>query len=345
MSAQRNFSRYCKFSTLVLLSIFMFSFLSEIKINIFVSWPRFQSNPEPCTTASSATLSSSTVTTRHPLAPPYPHPYKFLINQPEKCRAHNPFLVILVVGQSHDVHTRNAIRQTWGNESNHPNVSVARIFLVGVSTIASKATQMLLEEESEAYADIVQQDFLDTYYNLTLKTLMGMEWVAKFCPNARYVIKIDNDMFLNVDYLIHHLLRPEMPARRDYFTGYIVSNTGPLRSKAYKWYVPKEIYPNDTYPPYCAGPGYVFSVDMARKIYEVAQVIRTVPMEDSFMGICLYELKIPPTSPPANIFNGHRIDYDRCVFHRLVTVHHYGPEELQLIWPDFWGKNNSGCAK
>ncbi|XP_075434312.1 beta-1,3-galactosyltransferase 2-like [Ascaphus truei] len=332
MSRQRHFWRCCKFSALALISVFCLWHLSWL-------WDYV----EYWTDGSLGAMLN--VTTRHPLAPPYPHPYKFLINQPEKCQNRNPFLILLVAGQSHDTHTRNIIRETWGNERNHLDVGVTRIFLVGVSPVARESTQRLLEVESMVFADIVQQDFLDTYYNLTLKTLMGMEWVAKFCPNASYVMKIDNDMFLNVDYLIRSLLRPEMPARSDYFTGYIVANTGPYRRRSSKWYVPKEIYPNSTYPPYCAGPGYVLSVDMARKIYEVAQVIRVIPMEDSFMGICLYELKIPPTRSPANMFNGHRINYDRCAFHNLVMVHHYEPEELWTIWPDFWGKKNSGCRK
>ncbi|XP_068128297.1 beta-1,3-galactosyltransferase 2-like [Hyperolius riggenbachi] len=279
---------------------------------------------------------------RHPLAPPYPYLYKFLINQPDKCKERTPFLIMLVIGKFHDLDVRHAIRATWGNESNY-DVDVLRIFLLGFSGLVSDRTQMMLEEESEAFGDIVQQDFMDTYYNLSLKTLLGMEWVTKFCPKASYVIKIDNDMFLNVNYLVHNLLHPELSVRQNYFTGYIVTGTGPLRSKAYKWYVPKEIYPNDTYPPYCAGPGYVFSTDMAKKIYDVSQRIRVIPMEDSFMGICLYELHIPPTTPPWGIFNGHYIEYNRCQFHKLITVHHYSSDQLLKIWPDFWTSNSTDC--
>ncbi|CAI9544891.1 unnamed protein product [Staurois parvus] len=250
----------------------------------------------------------------------------------------------MIIGTSHDIVTRHAIRETWGNESNY-DVDVVRIFLVGFPKIVVNRTQGLLEEESEVFGDIVQQDFMDTYYNLTLKTLMGMEWVTKFCPTASYVVKIDNDMFFNADYLIHQLLRPDLPVRTNYFTGYIVRNTGPLRNELYKWYVPKEIYPNNTYPPYCAGPGYVFSADMAKKIYAISQVIRVIPMEDSFMGICLYELKISPTVSPSGIFNGHRINYNRCLFNNLVTVHHYGSRELRREYGQIFGLKDQGASK
>ncbi|XP_068128302.1 beta-1,3-galactosyltransferase 2-like [Hyperolius riggenbachi] len=278
----------------------------------------------------------------HPLAPPYPYPYKFLINQPDKCKDRTPFLILLVTGRVHDLEARHAIRATWGNENNY-DVDVLRIFLLGVSRFFPNGSQMMLEEESEAFGDLVQQDFMDTYYNLTLKTLLGMEWVTKFCPNASYVMKIDNDMFLNVDYLVHKLLHPELPVRENYFTGYIVKDTQPSRSKTGKFYVPEEIYPNDIYPPYCAGPGYVFSADMARKIYDISQKIQVIPMEDCFMGICLYALHIPLTPPPSDLFNGHNIGYNRCKFHKLIMVHHYTSEDLWSIWSDFWTLKSSGC--
>ncbi|CAJ0931153.1 unnamed protein product [Ranitomeya imitator] len=230
---------------------------------------------------------------QHPLAPPYPFPYKFLINQPDKCKNRKPFLVIMILGLCYDSESRHAIRETW------------------------ERIQDLLGEESEIFGDIVQQDFMDTYYNLTLKTLM--------------------------DNLVHHLLNPDLPVRQNYFTGYIVANTGPLRSKAYKWYVPEEVYPNKTYPPYCSGTGYVFSADLAKKIYDVAQEIRVIPMEDAFMGICLHELHIPPTKPPKDKFNGHRINYDRCKFKNVITVHHYARSELRSIWADFQANKSLNC--
>ncbi|XP_075711569.1 beta-1,3-galactosyltransferase 1-like [Rhinoderma darwinii] len=279
---------------------------------------------------------------KHPLAPPYPFPYKFVINQPDKCKNRNPFLVIMVFGESHDQESRQAIRETWGNEKIY-DVDVVSIFLFGLPHVAPDQTQRLLEQESVVFGDIIQQDFMDKYYNLTLKTLMGMEWVTTFCSTASYVIKIDNDMFLNVDYLVHQVLHTNVPVRKNYFTGAIVANTGPLRSTAYKWYVPKEVYPNDTYPPYCAGPGYVFSVDMAKKIYDLAQEIRVIPMEDAFMGICLYELHIPPTEPPPNTFHGTKLEYNLCKFKKVAIVHHYTGKELQTVWKDFWANRTQKC--
>ncbi|XP_073510292.1 beta-1,3-galactosyltransferase 2-like [Phyllobates terribilis] len=286
---------------------------------------------------------SSSSTSNHSQVLLYPYPYKFLINQPEKCLMRKPFLVLLVSGESQDGNARDAIRTTWGNISNYEGVDIIRIFLVGISSIMTDTTQKLLETESTLYEDIVQQDFLDTYINLTLKTLMGMEWVIKFCSNASYVMKVDSDVFLNVNYLVHQLLHPESPPRSNYITGFIVRYSGPIRDKESKWYIPEEAYPGDTYPPYPSGPAYVFSGDMAQKIYKVAQDILIFAIEDAFIGICLYKLDILPTKAPKNMFHGHKIDYNPYRFCNLVMVHHYKGNELINVWGDFWGKRMFRC--
>ncbi|XP_040271767.1 beta-1,3-galactosyltransferase 2-like [Bufo bufo] len=288
-------------------------------------------------------LNSSSSATNHLRVYPYPHPYRFLINQPRKCLTQNPFLLLLVIGESQDVKARDTIRMTWGNVSNYRDVDVMMLFLVGISPVMTGAIQRLLEEESTIYEDIVQQDFLDIYQNLTLKTLMGMEWVNDFCPNASYVMKVDNDVFLNVNYLVHQLLHPDLPPRTNYLTGLIVRYTGPIRDKESQWYISEEVYPGDTYPPYPSGPGYVFSGDMAQKIYKVAQEIIFFGIEDVFIGVCLYKLNILPTNTPRNMFNGHKIDYHPYTFCNLVMVHHYKDNDLIKVWQQLWRKGVFVC--
>ncbi|XP_066468778.1 beta-1,3-galactosyltransferase 2-like [Tiliqua scincoides] len=272
---------------------------------------------------------------RHPLQVVYPCNYQFHLNEPNKCLKRTPFLVLLVITEPKHVAKRHAIRQTWGNENSIPGISILCLFLTGVHPIFGSPVQKHLEEESARYRDIIQQDFLDTYNNLTLKTLMGMEWISKFCPNATYVMKADSDIFLNVDYLVSKLLKPHLRPKKNYMTGYIQRNNRPVRDKNYKWYIPPEVYPKVTYPPYCAGPGYVMSGDLSKKIYQVAQTIEVINMEDSFMGICLQELGIRVTDSPLGLFNIEKIEYEKCRFSKLVVVHQYGPEELLKIWPDF----------
>ena len=66
--------------------------------------------------------------------------------------------------------------------------------------------QRSLEEESQEYGDLVQGDFLDNYYNLSYKAIMGNLWVAEFCSQAEFVVKTDDDMYVDL-YEVHTLTR------------------------------------------------------------------------------------------------------------------------------------------
>ncbi|KAG8431660.1 hypothetical protein GDO86_020556 [Hymenochirus boettgeri] len=316
--AERYFWYFFKFSVVALI-LWSGFFLKMINLRFSLALPPSLRNINQTVVQDSSPTMPPT--TRHPLAPPYPYAYTFLMNLQEKCQNRDPFLVLLVASASHDIDSRLAVRETWGNESNYG--------------------EQLLEEENRIYGDIVQQDFMDTYYNLTLKTLMGIEWVTKYCPTASYVMKTDSDMFLNVEYLIHKVLLPGTPVRENFYTGDIRNNTGPIRNHSNKWYVPEEIYPSNIYPPYFSGSGYVFSANLAQKIYEQRSGFRSCQWR-CFVGLCFTSL-LSRAAPRPKIFNGNYKEYDRCLFHKLVTVHSYARERLRDVWKDFWSKKSSGC--
>uniref|UniRef100_A0A4W3KGF0 Hexosyltransferase n=1 Tax=Callorhinchus milii TaxID=7868 RepID=A0A4W3KGF0_CALMI len=148
-------------------------------------------------------------------------------------------------------------------------------------------------------------DFLDMYYNLTIKTLMGMNWVATYCPHASYVMKTDSDMFVNTEYLISKLLKPKQPPHHSYFTGYLMRGYSLNLNKDSKWYMPLELYPNERYPVFCSATGYVFSTDLAEKIFHISVSIRRLHLEDVYVGVCLAKLRIDPVPPPNEFLLNH----------------------------------------
>ncbi|NXT27516.1 B3GT5 galactosyltransferase, partial [Syrrhaptes paradoxus] len=68
----------------------------------------------------------------------------------------------------------------------------------------------------------------------------------------------------------------------------------PIRMIMSKWYVSREEYPGNTYPPFCSGTGYVLSTDVASQIYNVSETVSFIKLEDVFIGLCLGKLKIHP---------------------------------------------------
>ncbi|XP_043940734.1 beta-1,3-galactosyltransferase 2-like [Protopterus annectens] len=271
---------------------------------------------------------------KYPLDFVYPYNYKFTLNEPEKCQHKDVFLVLLITTRVNEFATRFAIRKTWGNEGLVPGVFIVRLFLVGIDKHFPDLLQELLKEESMLFHDIIQQNFVDSSINLTIKTLMGLQWVNTFCPKASYIAKLDGDIFLNTEHLVR-FLNPNMLTKENYFTGYVIRGTAPYRDSAWKYYVPYELYEPDYYPPYCGGTAYAFSGDMAKKIYDIAHVIKPFNIEDAFIGVCLEKLGINISEPKKNIFYGHKMEYETCRFSELITVHHISPEELLQIWPVF----------
>ena len=140
------------------------------------------------------------------------------------CAHRNVELVMCVPVKRDGVAQRDAIRDTWGSygkNGGRPSVNstsskdktgeIILIFFIGSSTMVSaKAEQNSLEKEAKIYGDIYQADFIDTYENLTLKSISMLHFVSVHCPNARYVAKIDDDMYVNIPLLMstlqHHTI-------------------------------------------------------------------------------------------------------------------------------------------
>ena len=57
--------------------------------------------------------------------------------------------------------------------------------------------QTTLHEEAQLYDDIVVFDFLDTYVNLTIKTLVSLNWIFNVYKTDIY-LKVDDDVLFNV---------------------------------------------------------------------------------------------------------------------------------------------------
>uniref|UniRef100_A0A4W4E5Q8 Hexosyltransferase n=1 Tax=Electrophorus electricus TaxID=8005 RepID=A0A4W4E5Q8_ELEEL len=262
----------------------------------------------------------------------YPCSYRYIFNEPERCRKENPFLVLMVPVAPGNREARDVVRSTWGTEKLVMDKVVSLFFLLGdVSPEARNEQQQNVSQESEEYHDIVQSDFLDTYTNLTIKTMVIMEWLASHCRNASYAMKIDSDMFLNVNTLMNKLFQAP---RQTYITGLVASSGMVLRDPHSKWYLPKDIFPEDYYPPYALGLGYVFSLDMPEKFIEGAKHVKAVYIEDVYLGLCMRYLGMPFTNSPGDLFHVVPVPYDRCRYSKLIATTTRNIQEQINSWKD-----------
>ncbi|KAI8497168.1 hypothetical protein Bbelb_251170 [Branchiostoma belcheri] len=222
-----------------------------------------------------------------------PHPYSFVLNNADKCGSENVFLLIVVTSSPEYLDQRQAIRQTWGNESNVPGVVIKRVFAIGLPKNTS--IQEDLQKENAIHRDIIQENFIDTYRNLTLKAVMVWKWAFLYCPQARFVMKTDDDAFVNVYRLVNHLEQLQPNASHRFVTGHVYVGSKPVRdpnSSYKKWYVTKQEYPRDTFPHYPCGCTYVISNDLTKDLFETSLVTEYLFIEDVYIGICLEKLGV-----------------------------------------------------
>ena len=59
-----------------------------------------------------------------------------------------------------------------------------------------------LSQENEEFNDVVVVNAKETYYNNpTLKMIVAFKFVSCFCPNAKYFVKADDDVFVDMHQL------------------------------------------------------------------------------------------------------------------------------------------------
>ncbi|XP_062317162.1 beta-1,3-galactosyltransferase 2-like isoform X2 [Osmerus eperlanus] len=267
----------------------------------------------------------------------YPHPYHFILDEPDCCLGdQTPFLVLMVPVAPGNLVSRQVIRRTWGKEGVVLGRAVRVLFLLGMPGGAGvERQQEELKTESLEHHDLLQSDFLDSYFNLTIKTMVMLEWLSSRCPNASYAMKVDSDMFVNVHNLVSMLAAPDTPTR-NYITGQIARFSPVHRDPASKWYLPTEAFPSFIYPPYVMGFCYVFSLDLPGRILEASRHVQAVHIEDVYVGMCLEYIGVLPTNPPASdLFSDKVLAYSHCRYSSLIATMTSGSDLLMGLWEDF----------
>ncbi|XP_030638717.1 beta-1,3-galactosyltransferase 2-like [Chanos chanos] len=277
----------------------------------------------------------------------YAKNYHFILDEPDMCQQRKPFLVLMVPVAPHNLAARDAIRSTWGNESVVHGKVVSVFFLLGLSGGAdSEKLQEKVRLESQQHHDLLQSTFSDTYFNLTIKTMVIMDWLATRCSQASYAMKIDSDMFLNLDNLVAMLLKPGIP-KENYITGTVMTNINVIRNKNSKWYVSEEMYPEPKYPTYLLGMGYVFSNDLPGKLVNVSKDVKPFNIEDAYVGACLKRLGIAPSwAPNPSQFKAYvGAKYRTEDFVNVITTILGSPQQLVNIWKGLKAYTSTASTK
>ncbi|XP_065208904.1 beta-1,3-galactosyltransferase 1-like [Planococcus citri] len=190
---------------------------------------------------------------------------------------------IVVHSEAQNHEQRLAIRNTWAMDTltNH-NISV--VFFLGLSE--EEHVNDRVRTENQEFNDVIVENFLDTPQNATLKSVMMLKWVTETCDVMNWIMKVNDDVFVNVPNFAKLLNDTSFPKRGALY-GALRSKEPVQRDTYHERFMPKYMYPYQVYPDYLGGAGYLMSVDVAKGLYEKALKTSYIHLEDVFVtGLC-----------------------------------------------------------
>ncbi|XP_033117100.1 beta-1,3-galactosyltransferase 1-like [Anneissia japonica] len=259
-----------------------------------------------------------------------------IFSQATSCKR-NILLLVLVTSAPENFEIRASIRKTWASVSDKGSTSSQVVFLLGKTY--HPATQVLLEDEVQRHDDILQGNFIDSYRNLTLKVQNGFLWAAKVCQ-PRFILKTDDDCFVNIKLMTHYLLNHNT-IKSKLYAGNRMKTLDVIRRNDSKWRVSNNLYPRHEYPPYASGTGYLLSGDVLQRMVKAAKHIKPFPVEDAYTGVIAEYLGIPLIdSGRFTLFNAN---WNTCNYRYLFVIHRVSPEQ-QFVCQNHSIESEVKCA-
>jgi hypothetical protein len=176
--------------------------------------------------------------------------------------------VRLVIGVlSNDAARRQAIRETWGK-------NVLNLYFV----VAGDYDK--IRQEFFKYSDLI---WIDMEEDLFLKTGSTLAIVQRHVRNYDYVLKTEDDSYINIPVLLHELLPGGEAREHDYF-GHCKENY-------------TNAQPENQTASYCHGAGYILSPKFLKCIGEKVPHLRHYGSGDVAVGWLAKQCGVAAASP------------------------------------------------
>ncbi|XP_072777121.1 beta-1,3-galactosyltransferase 4 [Taeniopygia guttata] len=261
---------------------------------------------------------------------------------PAPCPSPAPFLLTLVPSAPSHRQRRRAVRDTWGgpwgsNRGGTGALPARTVFVLGRPEDPRGQREVLAEWRR--HGDVLQGDFTDTYGNLTRKTVLLLRWARACCGAVPFILKADDDVFINTPALSAFLAAwpPPVPPL---YVGRVHWAVRPNRDPRSRHHVPVGLFGARRFPRYCSGTAYVLSGRAAGAVLAAGRRLPVVLPEDVWVGAAAAAAGVAArhsarfggaAGPPA----------ERCCLRgALFSAHRLAPEGLRSLWAEL----GSGCA-
>ncbi|XP_065858842.1 beta-1,3-galactosyltransferase GALT1-like [Euphorbia lathyris] len=252
---------------------------------------------------------------------------------------HQPLdLFVGVFSSANNFERRMAVRRTWIQYPVVKTGEVAVRFFVGLHK--NQMVNEQLGDELQTYGDIQLLPFVDYYSLITWKTIAICIFGADIV-SAKYVMKTDDDAFVRVDEVLASLTKTNVTNGLLY--GLMTYNSQPHRNANSKWYISLEEWPQNYYPPWAHGPGYVVSNDIAKAVYRRHKNghLKMFKLEDVAMGMWIEEMK--RESLQVIYVNEERVCSEGCN-DGYVVAHYQSPREILCMWQKLQEEHKPICC-
>ncbi|KAJ4711230.1 Hydroxyproline O-galactosyltransferase [Melia azedarach] len=218
---------------------------------------------------------------------------------------------------------RMAVRKSWMQHKLIQSSKVVARFFVALH--GRKEVNLDLKKEAEYFGDIVIVPYMDAYDLVVLKTVAICEYGVRTVA-AKYIMKCDDDTFVRVDAVIKEAQK--VNGGRSLYVGNMNYYHKPLRHG--KWAVTYEEWPEEDYPPYANGPGYIVSSDIAQYIVTEFEQhkLRLFKMEDVSMGMWVEKFN---SSKAVEYVHSLKFCQFGCI-EDYFTAHYQSPRQMICMW-------------
>lgn len=223
-----------------------------------------------------------------------------------------------------------------------------------------------MEAEAKEHKDIVQGSFVDTYFNNTVKTAMGLRWAVEHCSKSRFYMFVDDDYYVSTRNVLRFLRNPvnypaylqedvitfdeekmkeeiklrhlnqlvdfDLPDDVRLFAGFVFPRSRPHRHKASKWMVGLDEYPFDFWPPYVTAGAYVLSREALVDMYFTSYYTKMFRFDDIWLGLIAHKAEVEPFH--CREFHFYPKDASRPAHYKYVVASHgfSDPAQLSAVW-------------
>ncbi|XP_011499769.1 PREDICTED: UDP-GalNAc:beta-1,3-N-acetylgalactosaminyltransferase 1-like [Ceratosolen solmsi marchali] len=258
-----------------------------------------------------------------------PNIYKnsLFVSDYDKCKKKGKNLRLIIVILSHPLnyYARKSIRETWGQFRQYKEIQI--LFFLGIRT--DFWLQKQVSKEIKVYNDIIQRYLHDTDANLSYKTNFALQWINEYCSEAKFMLKVHDNVFLNVPQLMI-FVKTHMKCNNTIFAKFsqnipylFWSKQNNLNYFASQYKMPLL--------PVLVGDTYLLTNDTVKKLFKKALEKKAARINDIVMtSIIAEDLKINRRNIDKFLCQHEKID--PCNLHECIVLQNVESNEQHNLW-------------